>query len=66
MVKAKGATEPIHLITQSDTFLGVADIDYHDGMRYPRLERIEGTPAYLDDITKPLTTPQVVPEKKDD
>ncbi len=66
VIKAKGATDPIHLITQSDTFLNTADIDYHDGMRYPHLERVEGTPAYLDDITKPLTTPQVVPEKKDD
>ncbi len=66
VVKAKGTTEPIHLITQSDTFLATADIEYHDGMRYPHLERVEGTPAYLDDITKPLTTPQIVPEKKGD
>ena len=66
VIRAKGATEPIHLITQSDTFLNTADIDYHDGMRYPHLERVEGTPAYLDDITKPLTTPQIISEKKED
>ena len=42
--QSKGATDPIHLITQSDTFLGTADIDYHDGMRYPHLERVQGTP----------------------
>ncbi len=66
VVKAKGATDPIHLITQSDTFLSTADVDYHDGPRYPRLERVDGTPAYLDDITKPLTNPQVISEKKDD
>ncbi len=65
VIKAKGGTEPIHLITQTDTFLGTADIDYHDGMRYPHLQRVDGAPAYLDDITKPLTTPQVVSEKKD-
>jgi predicted metalloprotease with PDZ domain len=65
--EAKGKTEPIHLIVQSDTFLTTADIDYHDGERYPVLERVDGTPAYLDDITKPLTTPEKVPEaKKDD
>ncbi len=63
---AKRTTEPIHLILQSDTFIHTADIDYHDGPRYPHLERIEGTPAYLDDITRPLTTPQVVSEKKED
>ena len=66
VTQAKGASEPIHLIVQSDTFLSTADLDYHDGMRYPRLQRVDGTPALLDDITKPLTTPQVVPEKKDD
>jgi predicted metalloprotease with PDZ domain len=58
---AKGKTEPIHFILQSDAFVTMADVDYHDGERYPVLERVEGTPAYLDDITKPLTTPQSAP-----
>jgi len=30
------------------------DVDYHDGDRYPTLIRMEGTPALLDDIVKPL------------
>jgi predicted metalloprotease with PDZ domain len=64
---AKGKTEPIHFILQSDTFVTLADIDYHDGERYPSLVRVEGSPAYLDDITKPLTTPEKAPaEKKQD
>jgi predicted metalloprotease with PDZ domain len=63
--QAKGATEPIHLILQSDTFVTTADIDYHDGERYPRLVRVDGTPAYLDDITKPLTTPEPIPAEKE-
>ena len=65
---AKGKSEPIHFILQSDTFVSTADIDYHDGERYPILQRVEGTPAYLDEITKPLTIPQSAPEagKKDD
>jgi predicted metalloprotease with PDZ domain len=58
---AKGKTEPIHFILQSDTFVTMTDVDYHDGERYPSLVRVEGTPAYLDDITKPLTTPQAAP-----
>jgi predicted metalloprotease with PDZ domain len=62
--EAKGGTDPIHLITQTDTYVNTADLEYHEGERYPALQRIEGTPAYLDDITKPLTTPQVVPEAK--
>ncbi|MGB3632196.1 MAG: M61 family peptidase, partial [Terracidiphilus sp.] len=58
---AKGNTEPIHLIVQADSFVNMADIDYHDGERYPVLERVDGTPDYLDDITKPLTTPERAP-----
>jgi predicted metalloprotease with PDZ domain len=65
---AKGTTEPIHLIVQADTFVSNFDIDYHDGERYPALERIANSPAYLDNITTPRTTPEKAPagEKKDD
>jgi len=55
---AKSKSEPIHMVLQSDTFLSTADIDYHDGERYPALERVAGTPAYLDDITKPMAPSQ--------
>jgi predicted metalloprotease with PDZ domain len=63
---AKGSTEPIHLIVQADSFVSTVEIDYHDGERFPALERVEGVPDYLDDITKPLTTPGKTPaeEKK--
>jgi predicted metalloprotease with PDZ domain len=61
---AKGTSEPIHLVVQSESYVNNFDIDYHDGERYPVLERVEGTPAYLDDITKPLTTPEKAPETK--
>jgi predicted metalloprotease with PDZ domain len=60
---AKGSTQPIHLIVQSDTFVSTVDIDYHDGQRYPALERVDGKTDYLDDITKPLTTPQTAPKE---
>jgi predicted metalloprotease with PDZ domain len=59
-------TEPIHLILQSEKLVTLADINYHDGERYPSLERIPNTPAYLDDITTPLTTPEKAPEKTTD
>ena len=55
---AKGKSEPIHIALQADTFLSTSDIDYHDGERYPALERVTGTPAYLDDITRPVATSQ--------
>src|SRR5579863_1282941 len=65
---AKGTSEPIRLIVQSESFVSTAEIDYHDGERYPALERADGAPAYLDDITKPLTTLEKAPkeDKKDD
>lgn len=56
--EAKGKTEPIHFILQADTFVSTAAIDYHEGERYPSLQRSNGTPAYLDDITTPLTKPE--------
>jgi predicted metalloprotease with PDZ domain len=63
---AKGKTEPIHLIIQGDTFITNANLDYHDGERYPSLVRVDGTPDYLDDITKPLTTPEAIPAERRD
>jgi predicted metalloprotease with PDZ domain len=58
---AKSGTEPIHLIVQADSLVYTMGLDYHDGERYPILERVDGAPAYLDDITKPLTTPEKAP-----
>lgn len=52
---AKESTEPIRLIVQADEFVKTAEIDYHGGDKYPVLERVNGTPDYLDDIAKPLT-----------
>ena len=59
---AKGNTKPIQLIVQSDTYVSTAQIDYHDGERYPALERADGTPDYLDDIIKPRTQLEPVKE----
>jgi len=53
---AKGrANEPIELIIDNDGFFKTVKLDYHNGERYPHLTRIEGAPAYLDDILKPMT-----------
>lgn len=53
--EAKGKSEPIHLILQADSYISTAEIDYHDGERWPVLQRVDGTEDYLDEITKPLT-----------
>ncbi len=60
---AKGTSEPIRLLVQSDTYVFPAQIDYHDGERYPALERVDGAPSFLDDITTPRT--KVEPVKED-
>lgn len=50
------ATGPksIHLLVVNDGYYKTATIDYQGGPRYPHLERIAGTPDYLDEILKPL------------
>jgi len=60
--KAKNSKEPIRLLLQADNYVLSAEIDYHDGERFPALERVEGTPDYLDDITTPLTKQEAVSE----
>lgn len=52
---AKGNTNPIALIVVNTGVYKVLSLDYHDGLRYPHLERVEDTPDRLDDILKPMT-----------
>ncbi|HVW78034.1 MAG TPA: hypothetical protein VHB45_10515 [Alloacidobacterium sp.] len=58
--QAKGNNEPIHLIVQSDTYIYPIDLNYHEGEKYPTLQRVEGAPAVLDEITKPMTAVQPI------
>lgn len=62
--RAKGGSEPIHLILQSDTYIYPIDLNYHDGEKYPTLQKIDGKPALLDDIIKPMTAVQAIPAEK--
>ncbi len=52
---AKDTKDPIELILVNDGYYKVTKIDYHDGLRFPHLERVDGTPDRLDDILKPMT-----------
>ncbi len=54
---AKGNTEPIHLMMQTESYVKPIDVDYHDGARYPVLVRDPSQKDYLDEITTPLTAP---------
>ncbi|MGH7027947.1 M61 family metallopeptidase [Brevundimonas sp.] len=50
---AKGTDAPISLLLKNGDRYRTVAFDYHDGLRYPRLERIEGTPDRLGDILTP-------------
>jgi predicted metalloprotease with PDZ domain len=51
---AQGTTDPIELIVSNDDEFRTVRLDYHDGEKYPRLERVQGTTDLLDEILKPL------------
>lgn len=52
---AKGTTTPIELIVANTGYYKIVKLDYHDGLRFPHLERVQGTPDYLDEILTPMT-----------
>ena len=58
----KGNSNPISLIVVNTGTYRVVGVDYHDGLRYPHLERVDAVPDRLDDILKPMTeAPKVHP-----
>lgn len=61
---AKVASEPIEVIASNDNHFRTLKLDYHEGEKYPHLERNASTPDLLDDILKPLTpVPAATPAK---
>jgi predicted metalloprotease with PDZ domain len=54
VVKAtKQNRQPIELLVKQGELYRTVRLDYRDGLRYPRLERIAGNPALLDQILAP-------------
>jgi len=51
--RAARSSEPISLITTQTGWYQTLSLDYHDGTRYPHLERISGTPDMLAEIAAP-------------
>jgi predicted metalloprotease with PDZ domain len=54
---AKGSSTPIELLVESDDFFKTAKLDYHNGEKYPRLERDPSKPDVLSEIAKPISSP---------
>ncbi len=52
--RAQGSTAPIQLLVKNQDFYQIYSVDYHGGLRYPHLRRIETRPDYLDQIITPL------------
>jgi predicted metalloprotease with PDZ domain len=53
IVAAKGGRTPITLLLQFQGGVRTVQVDYHDGLQYPHLVRVDGTPDYLSQIIKP-------------
>jgi predicted metalloprotease with PDZ domain len=53
ITEAKGTQAPIELIVKNGDRFMVVNIEYHEGLRYPHLERDASVPSRLDDILAP-------------
>lgn len=51
--RAKGSTEPLELIVRNEDRFRTVRVDYHGGLRYPRLERDGSKSTLLDAIAAP-------------
>ena len=50
---AKGSKEPIRLLVKKGDLYRTVDLDYHDGLRYPTLEKVGGGASTLDALLAP-------------
>jgi len=49
----KGSGPAVELIVENTGYYKIIKLDYHEGERYPQLERVASVPDRLDDILKP-------------
>jgi predicted metalloprotease with PDZ domain len=52
--QAQGNGPAIEFIVENTNYYKVIRMDYHGGERYPQLQRVDATPARLDDILQPM------------
>ncbi len=57
IVAAEKGTTPISLVLLRGDKYETIPLDYHGGLRYPHLQRVDGTPARFDDILAPSKSP---------
>ena len=51
---AESKNSPLDFIVENAEYYKVLHVDYHDGPKFPHLERVPGKAAIFDDIIKPL------------
>ncbi|MGH9608780.1 MAG: M61 family metallopeptidase [Bryobacteraceae bacterium] len=51
---AEKSKAPLKLLVQRDKNFQTISLDYHKGLRYPKLDRVKGTPDRLDAILAPV------------
>ncbi len=54
ILTAEKESSPINLLIKDRDQIKPVTVDYHGGMRYPHLERVDGTPDRLDAILSPV------------
>ena len=54
ILKAERSNTPIRLLMKREKELVTVSIDYHGGMRYAHLERVESKPDLLDEVLAPV------------
>ena len=52
---AQGSSAPLDLLVENGQFFQTYSVSYHDGNRYPHLERDPGKPDLLEQMLAPLT-----------
>jgi hypothetical protein len=57
ILAAEADKKPLQLQFREDKQYKTIDLPYYDGMRYPSLQRVDGTPDRLDDILAPSKSP---------
>jgi hypothetical protein len=54
IIRSEKGSDPITLLMKDRDTIKSVTLDYHGGLRVPHLERVEGTPARLDDVLAPV------------
>ena len=57
ILTAEGDKKPLQLQFREGKQFKSIDLPYYGGMRYPSLQRVDGTPDRLDDIFAPSKSP---------